>query len=209
MSIEPVASSRMPDTADLLAKLGASLVDSGAIDRRTLDRARRVAAETGGRLDQVLTQLGLMSDRGLAEALAKLIAAPLVGPADYPEAPLFQDRLKAKFLRRARALPIASTDHRATLAMADPLDGFARDAVAAALGRPVAVAVAVPIELEAALGRLYAELGEETEEALDEVAPDAEPAEEDTERLKDLASEAPVIRLVNQLIARAVETHAS
>ena len=209
MSLEPVASSSVPDTADLLAKLGASLVDSGAIDRRTLDRARRVAAETGGRLDQVLTQLGLMSDRGLAEALAKLIAAPLVGPADYPEAPLFQDRLKAKFLRRARALPIASTDHRATLAMADPLDGFARDAVAAALGRPVAVAVAVPIELEAALGRLYVELGEETEEALDEVAPDAEPAEEDTERLKDLASEAPVIRLVNQLIARAVETHAS
>src|SRR5258708_11142301 len=44
---------------------------------------------------------------------------------------------------------------------------------------------------------------------LDEVLPDAEPAEEDAERLKDLASEAPVIRLVNQLIARAVETRAS
>ena len=44
---------------------------------------------------------------------------------------------------------------------------------------------------------------------MDEVVPDAEPAEEDAERLKDLASEAPVIRLVNQLIARAVETHAS
>ena len=44
---------------------------------------------------------------------------------------------------------------------------------------------------------------------LDEVVADAEPAEEDAERLKDLASEAPVIRLVNQMIARAVETHAS
>jgi general secretion pathway protein E len=210
MTFEPIASPGTQDIADLLAKLGAGLVDSGAIDRRTLDRARRVAAETGGRLDQVLTQLGLMSDRGLAEALAQLIAAPLVGSADYPEAPLFHDRLKAKFLRRARALPIAATDHRATLAMADPLDVFTRNAVAAALGRPVAVAVAVPIELEAALERLYAELGEgESGEMLDEVVSDAEPAEEDAERLKDLASEAPVIRLVNQLIARAVETHAS
>jgi general secretion pathway protein E len=210
MILEPIASSSMQDTTDLLAKLGGILVDSGAIDRRTLDRARRVAAETGGRLDQVLTQLGLISDRGLSEALAQLIAAPLVGPADYPETPLFQDRLKAKFLRKARALPISSTDHRATLAMADPLDDFARNAVAAALGRAVAVAVAVPIELEAALERLYAEFAEgEDEEALDELAPDAEPAEEDAERLKDLASEAPVIRLVNQLIARAVETHAS
>ena len=211
MTFEPIASPSTPDPGDLVAKLGASLVDSGAIDRRTLDRARRVAAETGARLDQVLTQLGLVSDRGLAEALAQLIAAPLVGAADYPDAPLFHDRLKLKFLRRVRALPIAASDDRATLAMADPLDVFTRNAIAAALGRSVAVAVAVPIELEAALERLYAELGEgsDAEEVLDDMVADAEPAEEDAERLKDLASEAPVIRLVNQLIARAVETHAS
>jgi general secretion pathway protein E len=211
MTFEPIASPGKQDTAYLLAKLGTTLVESGAIDRRTLDRARRVASETGGRLDQVLTQLGLMSDRGLAEALAELIAAPVVVASDYPDRPLFHDRLKAKFLRRARALPIAATDDRATLAMADPLDVFTRNAVAAALGRPVAVAVAIPVELEAALDRLYAELAEggDAEEMLDEVLPDAEPAEEDAERLKDLASEAPVIRLVNQLIARAVETRAS
>src|SRR5207245_2850187 len=135
----------------------------------------------------------------------------LVGLADYPDAPLFVDRLKVKFLRRVRAMPIAAAEDRATLAMADPLDVFARDAVAAALGYPVRVAVAVPIELEAAIDRLYATSDEAGDDAalLDEVTPDAEPAEEDAERLKDLASEAPVIRLVNQLIARAVETHAS
>ena len=95
--------------------------------------------------------------------------------------------------------------------MADPLDVFARHAIAVAIGRPVAVAVAVPIELEAALERLYAELSDsgDAAEMLADMVADAEPAEEDAERLKDLASEAPVIRLVNQLIARAVETHAS
>jgi general secretion pathway protein E len=211
MTFEPIAPLGTQDAADLLAKLGSTLVDTGAIDRRTYDRARRVASETGGRLDQVLTQLGLISDRGLAEALAQLTAAPLVTAADYPDAPLFHDRLKPKFLRRARVLPIAASDDRATLAMADPLDVFTRNAVSAALARPVGVAVAVPIELEAAFDRLYAESAEDgdAEEVLDEMAPDAAPAEEDAERLKDLASEAPVIRLVNQLIARAVETHAS
>src|SRR6201998_631634 len=211
MTFEPIASPSTKDPGDLVAKLGVNLVDSGAIERRTLDRARRVAAETGARLDQVLTQLGLVSDRGLAEAFAQLIAAPLVGAADYPDAPLFHDRLKPKFLRRVRAMPIAASEERATLAMADPLDVFARNAISTALGRPVGIAVAVPIELEAALNRLYAdeEEGGNAEEILDEMAPDAEPAEEDAERLKDLASEAPVIRLVNQLIARAVETHAS
>ncbi|HVH77221.1 MAG TPA: GspE/PulE family protein [Stellaceae bacterium] len=200
-----------PELDDAVARLGATLVESGALDTRTLERARRVTAETGGRLDRVLTQLGLVSERSLAEALARLIKAPLVAVADYPEEPLFADRLKAKFLRRVRAMPIAAPDGRTVLAMADPLDAFTQGAVASALGRPVAVAVAVPIELEAAFERLYAE-GEEGDEAaslLDEVISDDAPMEEDAERLKDLASEAPVIRLVNQLIARAVETQAS
>jgi general secretion pathway protein E len=211
LTFEPVASPTSRDAAEALARLGPALIDSGAVDQRTLERARRVASETGGRLDRVLTQLGLVSERGLAEALAQLVAAPIVAPADYPDTALFVDRLKAKFLRKAHALPIAESEDRAVLAMADPLDVFTRNAVAAALGRPVAVAVAVPIELEAAFDRLYSEPGEGGggEALLDEVVTDAEPAEEDAERLKDLASEAPVIRLVNQLIARAVETHAS
>jgi general secretion pathway protein E len=211
MTCEAVAPLNSRDAADALARLGPALISSGALDQRTLERARRVASETGGRLDRVLTQLGLVSERALAEALAQLVGAPIVTPADYPDAALFVDRLKAKFLRKAHALPIAETDGGAVLAMVDPLDVFTRNAVLAALGRPVAVAVAVPIELEAALDRLYSEPGEggDGEALLDEVTSAAEPAEEDAERLKDLASEAPVIRLVNQLIARAVETHAS
>ena len=211
MTFEPVASPTAQDAAEALARLGPALIDSGALDQRTLERARRVAAETGGRLDRVLTQLGLISERGLAEALAQLVSAPLVAPADYPGEALFVDRLRPKFLRKVHSLPIAESAERAVLAMVDPLDVFTRNAVSAAIGRPVAVAVAVPIELEAALDRLYSEpVAEGDGEALlDEVVADDEPAEEDAERLKDLASEAPVIRLVNQMIARAVETHAS
>jgi general secretion pathway protein E len=212
MTFEPVASPNADDAAEALARLGPALIDSGAVDPRTLERARRVASETGGRLDRVLTQLGLISERGLAEALAQLVAAPIVRTADYPDAALFVDRLKPKFLRKAHALPIAESEGGAVLAMADPLDVFTRNAVAAALGRPVAVAVAVPIELEAAFDRLYSEPegGDGDGDAMmGEVVGDAEPTEEDAERLKDLASEAPVIRLVNQMIARAVETHAS
>jgi general secretion pathway protein E len=211
MTFEPATAPTAQDAAEALARLGPALIDSGALDQRTLERARRVAAETGGRLDRVLTQLGLISERGLAETLAQLVSAPLVTPADYPEEALFVDRLRPKFLRKAHSMPIVESGERTVLAMVDPLDVFTRNAVAAALGRPVAIAVAVPIELEAALDRLYSEPVEEGDgdTLLDDVVADAEPAEEDAERLKDLASEAPVIRLVNQMIARAVETHAS
>jgi general secretion pathway protein E len=201
----------MPETSDDLARLGAILVAQRLIDHRSLERARHVAAETGGRLDRVLTQLGMVSERSLAGALAQLVEAPVAGVEDYPEEPLYADRLKPKFLRKAHALPIAQDDDTVVVAMADPLDNFTREAIAAALGRPVMVAVAVPIELEAAFNRLYpeAEQGNGPGVLLDDLSGGSEPAEEDTERLKDLASEAPVIRLVNQLIARAVETHAS
>jgi general secretion pathway protein E len=211
MTLQSTDTPASHDPAEVLGQLGARLIETGAIDQRTLDRAQRVAGETGGRFDRVLTQLGLVSDKGLAEALASLLDAPLVGAHDYPDTPLFTDRLKAKFLRKARALPISATPDGAVLAMSDPLDEFARNSTAVAIGQPVKVAVAVPIELEAAFARLYADTEEKADpaETPAEAAGDGEPAEEDVARLKDLASEAPVIRLVNQLIARAVETGAS
>ena len=197
--------------AATLSELGAALADCGVIDARMLERARRVEAETGARLDRVLTSLGLVSEHRLAEALANFIGAPLATATDYPEAPIFPDRLKARFLRTARVMPIAVKRDRTVLAMIDPFDEFTRNAVAAAVGQPVEVAVAVPVEFEAALESLYPEGAAErdTETLLEEVVTNTSPLEEDAERLRDLASEEPVIRLVNNMIARAVETRAS
>ena len=209
-SASPAASVSNPAPADLaeaaLTRLGAVLVERGHCDTRTIDRGRRVALESGQRLDAVLIQLGLVSERGLADAYAALLDLPLVTVERYPLAePLFADRLPARFLRDSRILPVAEENGMLVVAAADPLDEFAPAAVSAATGRRVAIEVAVPIELDAALGRLYPD----AELATGEADADAAPSEEDAERLKDLASEAPVIRLVNQLIARAVETQAS
>jgi general secretion pathway protein E len=183
--------------------LGEILVRQGNCDHRTLDRARRVASESDQRLDAVLIQLGLVSERGLADAYASLLSVPITAIDRYPSVePVLPDRLSAEFLRHARAVPLSADDDTLILAAADPLDPFIPAAVAAATGRRVQLEVAVPIELETALNRLYPEA--------DQAAPDSDaPLEDDAERLKDLASEAPVIRLVNLLITRAVETHAS
>ena len=155
----------------------------------------------------MLIQLGLLTERGLAEAYAELLHLPVAGAARYPTgAPLLADCLPARFLRQARSVPVALDDDVVVLATADPLDTFTPAAVAAATGRRVALEVAVPIELEAALERLYPT----QDAAADAPAEDAgTPLEDDTERLRDLASEAPVIRLVNQILTRAVETNAS
>jgi general secretion pathway protein E len=189
---------------DALAEI---LLRHGQCDTRTLERARRVATESGQRLDAVLIQLGLVSERGLAEAYGALLDLPVTGVDRYNlDEPLFPDRLSSRFLRNARAMPVALEDDTLVLVAADPLDDFTPAAVAAATGRPVRLEIAVPIELEAALNRLYPDATAETPV---EDAGGGERLEDDTERLKDLASEAPVIRLVNQMITRAVETLAS
>ncbi len=188
-----------------LDALGDILLRDGHCDQRTLERARRVAAESDQRLDMVLIQLGLVSERGLADAYARLLSLPVVTADRYPAGdPVLPDQLSAGFLRHARAVPLSADDRTLVLAAADPLDPFTAAAVAAATRRQVRLEVAVPIELETALNRLYP--------LAEQAAGDADgdsPLEDDAERLKDLASEAPVIRLVNLLITRAVETQAS
>jgi general secretion pathway protein E len=192
-------------TEHQLDALGDILLRQGHCDQRTLERARRVATESDQRLDAVLIQLGLVSERGLADAYAELLSIPVTTADRYPQTePVLPERLNAVFLRHTRAVPLATDEETVLLAAADPLDTFTQAAVAVATGRQVRLQVAVPIELEAALNRLYPVEGPATADD----AADA-PLEEDAERLKDLASEAPVIRLVNLLITRAVETHAS
>jgi general secretion pathway protein E len=192
--------------------LARAILAEGLIDSRGLDRARRVAADGKARLDAVLTQLGLITERSLAETVGRLLDLELAQLADYPDTAVLVERLRPAFLRKARAIPLAADEGRVTLAMADPLDRFTRAAVAAATGREVGVRVALPGDIETALNRIY---GDGLRAAAPEDAAEAalaalgEAAVDDTERLRDLASEAPVIRLVNQMISRAVETRAS
>jgi general secretion pathway protein E len=194
--------------AALIEALAAQLVVNGACDARTVERGRRSAADTGQRLDAVLLQLGLVSERGLADTLAGLFGTRVTPTDAYPEERLFAERLTPRFLRTARAMPIAQQGNTLIVAMADPLDRFTPQAIAAATGCAVRLEVALPIELEAAFDRLYREDNGEPENT-ERHDGETDGLEEDAERLKDLASEAPVIRLVNQIIARAVETQAS
>jgi general secretion pathway protein E len=210
MDSVPMDIEAAPDSEAVSADLALDmLVAGGLCDAIAIERARAVSRETGIGCAQALIQLGIVSERSLAEAWAGLLGIMLVPVERYPDVPILPDRLRPRFLRAARVLPVAvETDRvgrdRLVLAMADPLDRFAPAAVRLATGLQTRLEVGVPIELEAALDRLYPEA-----EAAPEAAEESATAEDDAERLKDLASEAPVIRLVNQIIAKAVETAAS
>lgn len=191
--------------------LTGKLLAMGCIDAPTLERASRVCEKGKEPLHLGLVKLGLVGEREMAEALASCLNLPLAQKIDYPETPLPTIRVSTSFLQRARLLPLRIVGNELEVAAADPLDAYAIRALEVATELGIRLAVGVPADIEAALAQLYEGGGEHR---LDDIAETVEEAssgshDEDIERLRDLASEAPVIRLVNLLITRAVENRAS
>ncbi|MBI3280328.1 MAG: type II secretion system ATPase GspE [Acidobacteria bacterium] len=186
-------------------RLGEMLVERQLITNEELERALELQKERGEKLGKIVVDLGFVAARDVMAALSDQLGIPLVTidgpPAVSPET----EKLSARFLRQFRCLPLALHDSTVTLAMADPLDFETISAVRASTGLRVRTALAAEGEILEAINRYYGESASRTAE----FEGDAAQATEDLEHLRDMASEAPVIRLVNAMIAQAVEKRAS
>jgi general secretion pathway protein E len=191
-------------------RIGEILIERGKLDVAGLERALRLQQESGEKLGALLVSLGVVAQRDVAEALAAQLGLPLIEASGYPEMPILEERVSARFLRESRALPLAEDEEELALAMADPTDSYTMNAFEMVTGRKVKPQVAIPTELEAALERLYGA----GKSALGQIVGDVEQRDDigfdaDIQQLKDLASEAPVIRLVSLVITNALEMRAS
>jgi general secretion pathway protein E len=196
--------------APVRKRLGEILIERGKLDAAGLERALRLQQESGDKLGALLVSLGVVSQRDVSEALALQLGLPLIEAAGYPEMPILEERVSARFLRDSRALPLTEDEHELALAMADPTDMYTMNAFEMVTGRKVRPLVAIPSELDAALERLYGA----GKSALGQILGDVEQRDDigfdaDIQQLKDLASEAPVIRLVSLIITNALEMRAS
>ena len=178
------------------------VLERGLVAPETFARARLVQEETGERLDAVLTRLGLVAEQTLANTIAEATGLPIAAAADFPQEPVASELLSPRFLRDVKAVPLAATEQELRVALVNPLDPYPIEALGFATARKITPMVGRTGDVEAALERLY---GAERQAEEDASAAD----EADVERLKDLASDAPVVRLVNSLISRASEARAS
>jgi general secretion pathway protein E len=187
------------------------LIEKDLVDPAAIGRARRAAEAAAERFDHVLVKLGLISEADLCLAYATYCGLALIEPADIPARPVLADRLQLSFLKTNRVLPVSFDGRRLLIATSDPFVDEAAKAISYMLDVRVDVAVIAPAEIERALRKLYQDAaGEMQPEETDAIAlPGNDGSEFDVERLRDIANEAPVIRLVNQIIARAVERGAS
>jgi general secretion pathway protein E len=192
------------------SKIARLFAERGLLSAAAMERARRLERESGERIDRIAAKLGLVSERDLAAAYAELVGAPLVAADEFPAQPVGGERIPCAFLKQARLIPLAEDEETLVVAMADPLDDDAARALEFALDKQVERRAAVPAEIEAAYDRLYGD-GRPAIEQIYDLAGERDDSDrdEDFARLKDLASEAPVIRLVNALVTRGVEMGAS
>src|SRR5215813_5893901 len=185
-------------------RLGEILIERRLITQDDLDRALELQRERGDKIGKILVDLGFIAMRDVLAALAEQLQVPLLAidgpPAVSPET----ETLSPKFLRQFRCLPVALHDHTVTLAMADPLDFETRSTVSSTTGLKVLAGLAPEQEILDAIDRYYGQSAKNETELATQTGDS-----EDLEHLRDMASEAPVIRLVNAMIAQAVEKRAS
>ena len=182
------------------------LVDTHSLTPVLAERVARVQAETSDRLAAILLKLGLLSESRLAEELARYCELPRLDPAAMPVVGVDLPEVNTSFLVAREVLPLRVGETAVEVACWDVLDDFVPSALKFALGLDVLRFVGTRTEIVAARERLYG--GSPGSDGGS--GPSDELAEnEEVDRLKDLASDAPVIRLVQRLIDHAVASRAS
>ncbi len=158
------------------------------------------------KLGKILSDLGFVSSRDVLASLVEQLGLPQAAPEDFPPITPEVEGISARFMRQFRFVPLRVDDSTLTLAMADPLDFETIAAVRQQTNLEVKTLLASEAEITEAIERYYPTTAEPGPEAAQAGIP---VPLEDIEHLRDMASEAPVIRLVNNIIARAVERRAS
>lgn len=205
MSSAPIDACKMqiPHTDQVCAWL----MQHAGLKIADLERAQRLSTEPGDLLG-LLTRLGLVSEVELARAWADLLDAPLLVADAAP--PLLDPLpvLTERFMRHYQLVPMGWHQGGLRVMAANPAQWYPFQALAYACEVPVWLAVGSHNEVETLIERYYGQ-GRSAMGSLIENLDEQGGVLEDIEHLKDMASEAPVIRLVNLILQRAVEQRAS
>lgn len=196
------------DSSNTKRRLGEMLVDAGVVTQGQLTEALASATRTDGvreRVGQTLVRLGFVTEREVAEALSTQLGLTyLEGDALWPETDALE-RVPPALARRFRMLPLRVEDQTLVLACADPTDVVGRDDLLLASGlRQVRTVVAPASAVEFALRRAYG-FDRRADELIGAI--DVDVIDEPISVVE--AESAPMIRLVDGVIAEAVERGAS
>jgi general secretion pathway protein E len=182
------------------------LASHGHIDSYGRSRLLSARASTDQTLTNIILELGLFEERALFDALAAFVSLERIEADDMPQDINEFENLDADYLKRAELWPVFVSDEELGLATSNPLDLAQARALSYVHGRRLRVFVANPSALRTRLNTLEIIGGNES---APRIAEEILVVEGDAERLRDIASDAPIVRLLSKIVSQAVERHAS
>ncbi len=191
--------------------IGQMLIERNLISASELQDGLALQRERKDKIGRILVDLGYLAERDLIAALSDQHSTPFLPAEHYPAMPLELEKASPKFLKQFKVLPLDLEGDVLTVAMADPSDIDTLESLRLFTGYKVSVRLGSDSDITEALERFYGSaagdvMGTEGQVGYESGAPDSG---EDIDHLRDMASEVPVIRLVNLMISRAVERRAS
>ncbi|MEI9478925.1 MAG: type II secretion system ATPase GspE [Deltaproteobacteria bacterium] len=187
------------------------MVERGKLDRAEIQKLLPSKNDWGS-VKKTLLESRVIDERELCQLMSEVLGIPFIPFDQFPKEPLFLSGLSAPFMRQGQFLPVELNGVELTVITHDPLDFYTLDAIRMATGLKARPLIGMGTEILEALQQLYG-VGETTMEKIiediDNIPEYQADAEEDIDHLRDLASEAPVIRLVNLIITKAIDLKAS
>ncbi len=180
-----------------------SFVVAGHLNREEATKVVALAGAGGVPLGAIADRLGLVAQPQWAEAVGSLLQLPVTTREDWVIAPPDPPRLSFEFQESNRLALTEMDDETATIIIADPVSSFQLKALTLALRRRLLLFVATRRDVEALVGELRAASakGSQTD------TPSA--TINDRDQLLELANDAPTIRFVDTILARAIEKRAT
>ena len=180
------------------------LIDAGLLTPDQLTKAHAAAQSSGQPLRTVLDRLGLVSQRAWAKAAASAWGLQTIEAGDFPKKLPVDPRLSIDYLRRNAMVILSLEGGPPLVAVADPSDKSIRQALGIAFGPDVIYCVAAERDIEEALLRSAEEADDDGD-----VAVELGQGDFDTDRLLEMANNAPTVRYLDWLFYKAVESGAT
>ncbi len=194
-------------------QLGQWLTAAGILSEPDLVRADERQRATGERLADAIVRLGYCTPEEMAQALARRLSLPYVSREEFPSTPPFLKNLSPHYMRQYRFCPLSVENGILLIACADPLDPVPGDELRAVLGLEVRQALATETAIVEAIERYFGSGTTAVQKVIETIRDEDWSGEdgggEDVSSLRDMAFDAPVVRLVNLLMENAVTSGAS
>ena len=192
------------------------LLRQGLISQKDLEKAEEYQRENGGTLSEVLVELKLVKEEQVVIGLAQQLGIPHMKLSHYILDPKVMEIIPARVVRKEKVVPLSRSGNTLTIATADPLNVLMIDNLRAITRCNIQTIVSTPSEINEVIGDYYSTMATG---GLDELIEESE-SEDPVEVVKDAefvnldklireAEEAPIIRLVNLILSRAIKERAS